>query len=219
MFHLLAGVPSTLKTTIALSYAAIISSGGTWPDGTRATAKNVLMWSNEDNPNNTLKPRLIRMGANLSRVYIIKQTRAKDGKPRPFSPSTDLPELEAKAKEIGDVALLTLDPVVATVPATRNSHNNVETRVGLQPVVDFAEATNVAVLGITHLTKGTSGKDPLERITGSLAFGALPRVVTGATKNMTEGDDQPAFIMTRIKNNIGPSGGGFGYNFDVARLP
>ena len=30
-----------------------------------------------------------------------------------------------------------------------------------------------ALLGITHFSKGTSGRDPTERITGSLAFGAL----------------------------------------------
>src|SRR5438876_2621430 len=32
-FHVLAGQPGTGKTTIALDFAAIVSSGGLWPDG------------------------------------------------------------------------------------------------------------------------------------------------------------------------------------------
>ena len=41
--------------------------------------------------------------------------------------------------------------------------------------VDFAKASDIAVLGIGHLTKGTAGKDPLERLNGSGAFGRLAR--------------------------------------------
>jgi hypothetical protein len=46
----------------------------------------------------------------------------------PFNPATDMLALVEKAKAIGDVALLILDPVVAAVPMTRNSHNNAESR-------------------------------------------------------------------------------------------
>jgi putative DNA primase/helicase len=114
--------------------------------------------------------------------------------------------------------LLIIDPVVSAMPMTRNSHNNAESRNGMQPVVDFARASDIAVIGIGHLTKGTVGKDPLERINGSGAFGALPRLVMDATKNEAEGDGEPERIMVRIKSNIGPSGGGFGYHIDVATL-
>ena len=41
--HLIAGVPEAGKTTIALAFAAIQTSGGTWPDGTHAKPGNVLM--------------------------------------------------------------------------------------------------------------------------------------------------------------------------------
>jgi putative DNA primase/helicase len=159
-----------------------------------------------------LIPRLTRMGADLSRVHFIEQARPPDSKPRPFNPATDLPALEDKTKTIGNVALLILDPVVAAIPMSRNSHNNAEARNGMQPVVDYARATSAAVVGIGHLTKGTAGKDPLERINGSGAFGALPRLVMGAAKNEAEGDGEPERIMVRVKSNIGPSGGGFGHH-------
>jgi putative DNA primase/helicase len=216
--HIIGGAPETGKTTIALSYAAIVSSGGTWPDGTRAAAGNVLIWTSEDDPADTLVPRLIRMGAELTRIYFIEETIPRGKESRPFNPATDMLVLVEKAKAIGDVALLSIDPIVATVPMTRNSHNNAEARNAMQPVVDFAKASHIAVLGIGHLTKGTAGKDPLERLNGSLAFGALPRLVMGAAKNSAIGDDEPERIMVRIKSNIGPSGGGFGYHIDAATL-
>jgi putative DNA primase/helicase len=216
--HIIGGVPETGKTTIALAYAAIVSSGGTWPDGTRATAGNVLIWTSEDDPADTLVPRLIRMSADRDRIHFIEETIPPGKESRPFNPASDMPALVEKAKAIGDVALLIIDPIVATVPMARNSHNNAESRNAMQPVVDFAKASHIAVLGIGHLTKGTAGKDPLERLNGSLAFGALPRLVMGAAKNSAIGDDEPERIMVRIKSNIGPSGGGFGYHIDMATL-
>ena len=217
-FQIICGAPETGKTTIALSYAAIITSGSTWPDGTRATVGNVLIWTSEDSPADTLVPRLIRMGADLDRIHFIEQARPPGGKPRPFNPATDMSALIARAEAIGDVVLLILDPVVAAMPMTRNSHNNAEARNGMQPVVDFAKASSATVIGISHLTKGTNGKDPLERINGSGAFGALPRIVMGTAKNEKIGDDEPERIMVRIKSNIGPRGGGFGYHIDTANL-
>ena len=177
-----------------------------------------MIWTAEDDADDTLVPRLMRMDADRKRIHFIEEAIPAGAKSRPFNPATDMPALVEKAKAIGDVALLILDPVVAAVPMTRNSHNNAESRNGMQPVIDFAKASDIAVLGIGHLTKGTVGKDPLERINGSGAFGALPRLVMGAAKNEAEGDDKPERIMVRIKSNIGPSDGGFGYHIETATL-
>ena len=213
--HLIAGVPSAGKTTIALACAAIVSAAERWPDGTRAKAGNILIWSSEDDAADTLKPRLMRMSAKLENIRFVTQTTI-DGKPRPFCPATDMPALEAHAKAIGQIDLLIIDPVVAAISGKTDSHKNAETRIGLQPVVDFAVAIKCAVLGVTHFTKGTAGQDPVERVTGSLAFGALPRVVWAAAKGK-EGDENPR-ILVRAKSNIGQDGGGFGFDIDAAPL-
>jgi len=42
------GQPGTGKTTIALDFAATVSSGGRWPDGTLAEPGNVVISSGED---------------------------------------------------------------------------------------------------------------------------------------------------------------------------
>ena len=61
--HILAGPPGQGKTTIAMLLAATVSTGGMWPDGTQCEPGNVLIWSGEDDPADTLLPRLIAAGA------------------------------------------------------------------------------------------------------------------------------------------------------------
>lgn len=53
-------------------------------------------------------------------------------------------------------------------------------------------------------------------MTGSIAFGALARIVMIAAKNESSDSDAPR-ILVRAKSNIGTGGGGFGY--DVAAGP
>lgn len=205
--HILAGAPGTGKTTIALALAASISRGGRWPDGAQAPRGNVLLWSGEDDPADTLVPRLRAAGADLARVFIIGDTTVT-GEPRAFDPATDLAALELQAQGIGDIALLVADPVVSAV--TGDSHKNTEVRRALQPMVNLGQRLGCAVLGITHFSKGTAGREPLERVTGSIAFGALARVVLVTAKG--EGD---ARMLARAKSNIGPDGGGFGYSLEM----
>jgi putative DNA primase/helicase len=217
--HIIAGAPGGGKTTIYLSFAAIISSGGTWPDGTRAQAGNVLIWTSEDGCADTIIPRLMRMDADLDRIFIVRSHREANGKTRTFNPSTDMESLREKAATIsGGVDFVFLDPVVSAVPVTRNSDKNAETRAGLTPFVEFIEALNAAGGGVTHVSKGTAGKDPLERVTGTLAYGAVPRIVLLTSVNKAEGDGEPERIMVRVKNNIGPCDGGFGFHIDMAPL-
>jgi putative DNA primase/helicase len=185
----------------------------------KAEVSNALIWTSEDDIADTIKPRLVQIGADLTRIKVIAKQRLKDGLQRPFNPSTDMPSLVEAAKSIqGGVGFLMIDPIVAAIGTKTDSHRNAETRCALQPVIDFAEATNCAVLGITHLTKGTAGRDPTERVTGSLAFGAIARVVMLAAKNQSDPETGPPRILTRAKSNIGLSGGGFGYDIVAAPL-
>jgi putative DNA primase/helicase len=214
-FHVLAGPPGQGKTTIALACAATVSAGGRWPDGSICAAGNVLIWSGEDDPKDTLLPRLMIMGADVSRVYFIDGTRIA-GKPEPFDPARDLVQLLAQAEEIGDVRLLIVDPVVSAVAG--DTHKNGEVRRALQPLVDLASTLDAAVLGISHFSKGTAGRDPVERVTGSLAFGALARVVLCAVKVKGNDGDDERRILARAKSNIGPDDGGFEYSIEQTDL-
>ena len=214
---ILAGPPGQGKTTIALAVLAIVTSGGRWPDGTRCEPGNALMWSGEDDTADTLVPRLIAAGADLSRVYFVTATRI-GGEALPFDPARDLVQLTAQAERIGDVRLLIVDPVVSAVAG--DSHKNTEVRRALQPLVDLGSYLNAAVLGISHFSKGTGGRDPTERVTGSVAFGAVARVVWVAAKVKAEDGDEDRRILARAKSNIGPDDGGFEYSLEqVEALP
>jgi hypothetical protein len=116
-------------------------------------------------------------------------------------------------ERIGGVRLIILDPIVSAVAG--DSHKNAEVRRSLQPVADLAASSGCAVLGITHFSKGTQGRDPTERLTGSLAFGALARIVLVAAKEPNSGDR----LLLRAKSNIGPDGGGFRYDLEQIALP
>lgn len=208
--HLLAGAPGQGKTTIALAFAATVSAGGRWPDGQRCEPGNVLIWSGEDDPADTLIPRLVGMGADLDRVHFVDAARI-NGELVPFDPARDMLNLTAAADKIGDVKLLVVDPIVSAI--TGDSHKNTEVRRGMQPLVDLAASIGAAVVGISHLSKGSAGKDPTERVTGSVAFTAVVRVVLLAAK--VKGDDgQDKRILVRSKSNIGPDSGGFEYHVE-----
>lgn len=208
--HILAGAPGQGKTTIALAFAATVTTGGRWPDGSRCTAGNVLVWSGEDDPADTLLPRLIAAGADKSRVYFVSGTRV-NGEIDSFDPARDMATLQAEAARIGNVRLIIVDPVVSAV--TGDSHKNTETRRALQPLVDLAASMNAALVGITHFSKGGQGSDPTQRVVGSIAFTAVARVVLVAAKVKSE-DGEDRRILARSKSNIGPDEGGFEYHIE-----
>lgn len=212
--HIMAGAPGTGKTTLSLALASAVSTGGFWPDRTRAAQGTVLMWTGEDDINDTIVPRLLAMGADLSRVFFVKGTEVSNGErieTRSFEPAKDLPLVIDAIKRIGKVDLLILDPIVSAVAG--DSHKNTEVRRSLQPICDIGIHTRCAILGITHLTKNSSGKDPLDRVTGSLAFGAVARIVMIASKlSKDEGEDNDdRRVLVRAKSNLGGDTGGHEY--------
>ena len=213
--QILAGGPGQGKTTIALAMAATITIGGRWPDGSRCAAGNVLIWSGEDDPADTLVPRLMAAGADRARCFFIEGAR-RDGEVVPFDPARDLGQLLEAIEKIGGISLLVIDPVVSAV--TGDSHKNTEVRRALQPLVDLAAACDCALLGITHFAKGGQGTDPTQRVVGSVAFSAVARVVMVAAKVKADADAEAkdARILARTKSNIGPDGGGFRYFLKLA---
>jgi putative DNA primase/helicase len=213
--HILAGAPGQGKTTIALAMAATLTIGGRWPDGSRCSPGNVLIWSGEDDPADTLLPRLIASGADRTRCYFVSGTRI-DGEVEPFDPARDMAALEEQALAIGGIKLLIVDPVVSAVAG--DSHKNTEVRRALQPLVDLGSRLDAAVLGISHFSKGGAGSDPASRVVGSIAFTAVARVVLVAAKVKAEDgeQDQDRRILARGKSNIGPDDGGFEYTIEQA---
>lgn len=214
--QVLAGSPGTGKTTIAMYLAACITSGRPLPSGECPAVGDVLIWSGEDDPSDTLVPRLIAAGAELSRVHFVSGIYRDGEVQRSFDPARDVEVLAAAAAKLENVALLIIDPLVSAVSG--DSHKNAEVRRGLQPLVELADKLDAALIGITHYSKGTQGSDPLERVTGSIAFGAMARIVYGTVRMKAEDGETSRMVLARAKSNIGPDGGGFAYTFKQCEI-
>jgi putative DNA primase/helicase len=209
--HVLAGSKSTGKSTTGFGWAATITVGGAWPDGTRAPRGSVLVWSSEDDYQDTILPRFLAAGGDQSRLYHVSTVEDGNGGERPFDPVYDMPELINAMRDIPELVLVMIDPISVFAPSGKASDGgNADMRRALNPLVRAAMDLGVALLGVTHLTKGTQGRDPLERVLGTQGLTNLARVVLGAAKD--EDDDQRRLI--RLGSNIGPSGGGFDYKLE-----
>lgn len=208
--HLIAGSPGTGKSTIAIELGSIITRGGRFPDGAVARSASVVYWTGEDSVPMTLAPRAIAAGADLEKLHFVMGVAEGDGE-RAFNPAVDIDLLAQALDDRSDIAVLIIDPLISVV--TGDSHKNGEVRSGLAPLVELAERRGIAVLGVHHFSKGTAGRDPLERATGSIAFGAVVRVAWAAAKDANdETGDQRRLV--RMKSNLGPDGGGFAYKIE-----
>lgn len=209
-FAALAGPAGCGKTTIAIALAATVSCGGIWPDGTQCPEPgNVVIWTGEDGLADTLVPRLMAAGADLTRVRFIESVIDDDDKIAPFDPSRDVPILSEKLAEIGGARLLIVDPIISAVRG--DSHKAGDVRISLQPLLDLAAAHNCALLGITHFSKGSKGAATNDRLIGSQAFGASARVILIAGKDETSGRR----VFMKSKANITDDAGGFEYAVEV----
>ncbi len=213
---ILAGNPGTGKSTITLSIAATVTTGGEWPDGTRCKrAGNVLIWSSEDDPEDTIAPRLWAAGADASRYLTIDGTTDGNQK-KPFDPSRDMELLKQCIRESGGIDLLIIDPVIVMTRG-KNSDAANDVREALQPLVDLAREFDCVVIGITHRRKTNNGKrdiNPMDGVLGSQAYVAVARVVIGTVR-----DRSGQCTMFRMKSNIGKDGDGFNYDIRAVPIP
>ncbi|MCJ7501476.1 MAG: AAA family ATPase, partial [Acidobacteriia bacterium] len=211
---LMVGDPDKGKSLITIDITARITAGKPFPDGAPSERGSVIMLSAEDDPEDTIRPRLDAAGADVSRVHLLKAVRVllRDGKQteRGFSLESDIDALYDAIKQTPDVRLIVIDPISAYLGAA-DSHNNSEVRGLLAPLAELAARTGVAILAVTHLRK--SGGSAIYRAMGSIAFAAAARAVWGIAE---DADDPDKRIMVRVKGNLAHDPGGLAYRIEVA---
>jgi putative DNA primase/helicase len=204
---LLAGEPGIGKSQTVIDVVARLSTGDLWPDGGRAPLGSSIILSAEDSANDTLRPRLEAAGANLERVHALQATII-EGRPVTFSLQAHLEMLGEKLAEIGDVALIDIDPITSYMGKI-DGHQTVDVRTVLEPVAAFAEKHDSAVLAISHPPKATPSK-ALHAVTGSLAYVAAARMVFVIAKE----PESERRLLLPVKNNLGPPAAGLGFSLE-----
>lgn len=206
---LLAGEAGLGKSQVAIAMAAAVSNGGHWPCGEgRAPLGNVIILSAEDGARDTVIPRLMAAGANRERVHLISAVAIDDGKGRrAFSLQGDMDLLEAKIAEIGNVKLVSIDPISSYLGTKVDSHVNAAVRATLEPVGEMAERLRVAIVSITHPPKGSTST-AINRFIGSVAFVAAARSAFMVT---LDADNEERRLFLPVKNNLAPLGKGLAF--------
>ena len=204
---LLGGDPGTGKSVVSLDIAARISrEGSRWPSGALSPTGSVLILSAEDGNADTIRPRLEAADAQLDKILIVNATVKGDGARRTFSLQHDLELLAKKAEELGDCLLTIMDPVTSYMGEKLDSHMTTAVRSVMEPVSEFAELSNLAVLAITHPPKATQAK-AINAFTGSLAYVAAARIAF----IVTEEPETERRLLLPVKNNLGKQASGRGY--------
>lgn len=114
--------------------------------------------------------------------------------------------LGATLAEIGDVALVIIDPITAYLGGT-DSHKNADIRALLAPLSDLGAKHNAAIVCVSHLSK-SGANEAMLRIMGSLAFVAAARAAFLVARDK---DDDKRRLFLPIKNNIGDDRTGLAY--------
>lgn len=211
--------PGLGKSQVTASLAAIVTAGGIWPvDKTSCEVGNSIILSAEDDPADTIRPRLEVAGANLSRVYILGAIVAgtlADGNEirRGFDLKMDLTRLGAMVEEIGGATLIVIDPITAYL-GTTDSHKNADIRALLSPLAEFAVKHEAAVVCVNHFNKNSAG-EAIMRVTGSLAFVAAARAVFVVARDP---EDDARRLFLPLKNNLGNDQTGLAFTVKSAQL-
>jgi hypothetical protein len=154
------------KTFVLCDISARTTTGLPWPDGGGECREpgDVLFISGEDDVDDTLVPRLIECGADLSRVSFLKnevQGKFVIG---------DLATLDRAVAEMRDVRLIVVDPPTSFVGDV-DDHKNSEVRSITTPLSLWAARRGLSVVFNTHFNKASGAKiDAIERVIGSVAW-------------------------------------------------
>ena len=204
---LIAGDPGLGKSWVSLDLAARVSLGAPWPDNrdTCAPLGGVVILTAEDGLADTVRPRLDAMGADVARIVAIDAVKDGD-RLLPVNLERDLLAIDETIKQVPDCRLVVIDPLSAYLGKT-DSHNNADVRGLLHPLGELADRNKVAVVGVTHLNKGTGGS-ALYRATGSLAFVAAARAVLMVVRDQ---EDKRRRLVISAKNNLAPETPGMGF--------
>lgn len=178
----LAGRPKVGKGLLCSELIARVTRGQL--DGQLDCPRDVIVVTTEDEPGDTLKPRLLAAGADLSRVSYFEM--GAPGAPIPFRVPQHANELARRVAE-KRAALVVIDPLIEFFDAKADSHKSQPVRQAIASLNQIARDNDCAIVAIIHLNKSSS-TDALLRHEASAAFTQVMR----GTMLLARDPDDPA---------------------------
>ena len=187
------GNPGEGKTYFAMMLTAACTNRKLFPNMEDIEPFNVIYQTAEDGMGDTIKPRLVEAGADLSRVMVI------DDSEEVLTLSDDRIE---KAVRQNHVRLVIIDPVQAFIGADVDMNRANEVRPVFRKLGMIAEKTSCAIVLIGHLNK-SSGTQSTYRGLGSIDIIAAVRslIFIGKVRK-----DPTTRVLIHEKSSLAPPG-------------
>lgn len=194
---ILGGDPGQGKTFITTAISAAISRGEPLPGQGTADAEpaNVLMLTGEDDPGDTIKPRLMSLEADQTRIALYDRMMVFD--------SNGLQKLRWLVEEVSP-RLIVIDPIVAYLGAKMDMNRSNEVRPIFQALGEIARDFDAGILVVRHMRKTPAGQKSGKAIyngMGSIDFTASVR-----SELQVDEDKHGIRYLNHIKTNNGPLG-------------
>lgn len=193
------------KSFVTCDFAARITQGEDLPDGPsglQGECRNVLFIS-EDPYEYVLAPRLVEMGADLSRISFLTWEAMAT------YTLSDTEFLDRAFTEADDPALVVIDPPTNFLGDGIDEHKNSAVRAILMHLVQWVKDKDAACVMITHVNKSSGkGIDAINRVIGSVAWTTTARI---AHSFAPDPDEPGACMFLPIKSNLGQLPKGLGY--------
>ena len=195
------GDPGHGKTHLLLRIAAACSKGEPLPDAPAAEPINIIYQTAEDGLGDTIKPRLMKGGADENRIFNINE----DEKPvTMLDPRVEQAIIATGAK------LVIFDPIQAYLGEKVDINSAVEVRGVMSAVGRLAEKYNCAIVLIGHLNKSQTSNSA-QRGMGSMDIRANARSVllVGRLK-----DDPEIRVVVHDKSSLAIEGRSIAFKLD-----
>lgn len=207
---LLVGRPGEGKSFLTTDMAARITTGTPWPDGSDCPAGSVILISAEDDPGDTIRPRLDAHYADVRKVHLLSAVRrtGEDGQPyEVLFTLADVAALESALKTLPDCRLIVVDPIGSFLGGDTDAHRDNEVRGVLAPVAKLAEKYGPALLVVAHRRK-SAGSIADDLALGSRAFTGIARAVWHLSR---DNENKARRLLLPGKNNLAPEGNGLAF--------
>ena len=188
---LIQGNPGKGKTWLAMAIAAYCTNGKELPNALPIEPFNVLYQTAEDGIADTIKPRLAKCGADMTRVRFINEDEKQ------LSMTDDRIE---KAIRQNNVRLMIMDPIQAYLGANVDMNRANEIRPLFPHLSTIAERTGCAIVLIGHLNK-SSGSQSDYRSLGSIDIAAAVRSILFVEKVEKE-KEQDIRVVYQQKDSL-----------------